>query len=130
ASRACSWRARSASAARPRRTSLATSAARSAIAMALSPSHRATASAAAVRSAWVLAWPSWPRLVVTISRAGPARAGGQQRSRVGVALQHGQVGVVQPVIAQGHANGRDQLLGEGPDTGLAPADLGGQPSPR
>jgi hypothetical protein len=58
----------------------------------------------------------------------PARAGGQQRSRVGVALQHGQVGVVQPVIAQGHANGRDQLWGEGPDTGLAPADLGGEAS--
>src|SRR4029453_15083934 len=56
----------------------------------------------------------------------PVRAGGQQRSWVGVALQHGQVGVVQPVIAQGRANGRDQLVGEGPDTGLAPADLGGE----
>jgi hypothetical protein len=37
----------------------------------------------------------------------PGRASGQQRSRVGVPLQHGQVGVVQPVIAQGRGDGGD-----------------------
>jgi hypothetical protein len=30
-------------------------------------------------------------------------------------------------LAQGRANGRDQLVGEGPDAGLALADLGRQP---
>jgi hypothetical protein len=55
----------------------------------------------------------------------PARPGGQQRSRVGVALQHGQVGVAQP-LAQGPADHGDELLSEGPGAGLAPADLGGQ----
>jgi hypothetical protein len=38
------------------------------MAMALSPSHNATASAAATRSASALAAPSCPRLVVVISR--------------------------------------------------------------
>jgi hypothetical protein len=55
----------------------------------------------------------------------PGRAGGQQRPRVGVALQHRQVGVAQP-LAQGPADHGDELLSEGSDAGLAPADLGGQ----
>jgi hypothetical protein len=56
----------------------------------------------------------------------PGRSGGQQRPRVGVAFQHGQVGVVE-ALAQRCADGGDHRLGERADAVLAPADVGGEP---